>query len=39
MRGYHWGFLAVVLLLGYLLGVWMPGPGRKVYSAIGVQAG
>lgn len=36
MRGYHWGAIVVVLLIGYLIGVWMPGPGNRLRGAIGM---
>jgi hypothetical protein len=35
MRGYHWGFLILVLAIGYLLGIYMPGWGNRFRAMIG----
>jgi hypothetical protein len=32
----HWGFLILVAIAFYFIGAWMPGPARKVYSAVGM---
>jgi hypothetical protein len=36
MTRYHWGGMLVLLLLGYFVGVWYPGPGAMVRAKIGV---
>jgi hypothetical protein len=36
MNGYHWGAIVLFLLIGYALGVWMPGPGLKVRASLGM---
>lgn len=33
----HWGFLVAVAIVFYLVGSWMPGPGKKLYSMFGMQ--
>ncbi len=36
MNGYHWTGVLVLLLIGYFLGVYMPGPGTAVRAKLGV---
>jgi hypothetical protein len=36
MQGYHWGLIVLVLVIGYMLGVFMPGPGVALRGKIGV---
>ncbi len=36
MRGYHWGMIFLFLVIGYIIGMWMPGPGARLRAAIGV---
>lgn len=36
MRSYHWGMIAFFLIIGYLIGIYMPGPGAKFRAAIGM---
>lgn len=36
MRGYHWGMIFLFLVTGYLIGVWMPGPGQKLKTIVGM---
>ena len=36
MRGYHWGMIALFLLIGYAIALWYPGPGMKVKAALGM---
>jgi len=31
----HWGFLFLVLLVGYFLGIYWPGPGASARAALG----
>lgn len=39
MRGWHWGMILVIFVIGYLVGAWMPGFGNRLYSMMGVQKG
>jgi hypothetical protein len=32
----HWGFLILVLAIGYFLGVYQPSYGQKAISAVGL---
>jgi hypothetical protein len=36
MNGYHWGGIIVLLLIGYFIGIYMPGPGQMVRGKLGV---
>jgi len=36
MRSYHWGMILLFLFIGYLIGVWYPGPGARLRAAVGV---
>jgi hypothetical protein len=35
MQGWHWG-LIIGLVIAYMIGVKFPGPGQKVFSAVGM---
>jgi hypothetical protein len=32
----HWGMIVLFLIIGYLLGVWFPGPGSRLRTAVGM---
>jgi uncharacterized membrane protein YczE len=32
----HWGFVLVVLVIGYFIGAWMPGFGKSIYAKVGM---
>lgn len=34
MRGYHWGMVVAFLLIGYIIGIYMPGPGVTIRAKI-----
>jgi len=36
MNGYHWTAILFMLLIGYVIGVYFPGPGQMLRSKIGV---
>ena len=36
MQGYHWGMIVAFLFVGYLIGIWFPGPGNSLRAKIGV---
>lgn len=36
MRSYHWGMIVLFLVVGYLAGVWFPGPGQKLRASVGM---
>lgn len=36
MRGYHWGMIVLFLVIGYFIGVYMPGPGAALRAKVGV---
>jgi hypothetical protein len=36
MNGYHWGMIFLFLLIGYMIGVYMPGPGVTLRAKIGL---
>jgi hypothetical protein len=36
MTRYHWGGIVALLLLGYLIGIWYPGPGVQLRTRIGM---
>jgi hypothetical protein len=36
MNGYSWGMVLLFLLIGYFIGVYMPGPGARLRTAVGV---
>lgn len=36
MRGYHWGMCLLFLFIGYVIGLYAPGPGQRLKAAIGM---
>lgn len=35
MRSYHWGMIVLFLFVGYMIGIFMPGPGVTLRAKIG----
>ena len=35
MRSYHWGMMLLLLAVGYMIGVYMPGWGNRFRATIG----
>lgn len=36
MTKYHWGGMVALLLIGYLIGIYLPGPGVTLRAKIGM---